>query len=151
MRCGELSKIVSGGEPATTNNRMEIQAAIGALEALNQPCQITLFTDSEYLKNGITQWMWGWKARGWRTQDKKPVKNQDLWKRLDELCHVHQIQWQWVKGHAGHADNEQCDALARGEITRLRSRYTRSELKTLVARFKAGEVQSAQPGLQGLL
>lgn len=128
-----------------------MQAAVGALEALNQPCEITIFTDSEYLKNGITKWVRGWKARGWMTQDKKPVKNQDLWQQLDRLTRVHKIQWQWLKGHAGHADNEQCDTLAKQEISKLRSRYTRTQFKALVAEFKAAGNDAPQPGLKGLI
>lgn len=102
-----------GGEPATTNNRMELMAAIAALEALTRPCEVTLFTDSQYLRQGITEWLAGWKARGWRTADKKPVKNEDLWRRLDLARAHHRVQWKWVKGHAGDPLNERADALAR--------------------------------------
>lgn len=102
-----------GGEPATTNNRMELMAAIAALEALTRPCEVTLFTDSQYLRQGITEWLAGWKARGWRTADKKPVKNEDLWRRLDLARAHHRVQWKWVKGHAGDPLNERVDALAR--------------------------------------
>lgn len=106
-------KELCGGEAATTNNRMELMAAIQALEALKKPCNVELHTDSQYVKNGITEWIRGWKARGWRTADKKPVKNDDLWKRLDEARQRHEVNWRWVKGHAGHELNERADGLAR--------------------------------------
>jgi ribonuclease HI len=110
---GGREKEICGGEPATTNNRMELMAAIQALEALKKPCQVELHTDSQYVRNGITQWMHGWKARGWKTADRKPVKNEDLWRRLDEARLRHQVDWRWVKGHAGHELNERADGLAR--------------------------------------
>ncbi len=110
---GAHERDLCGGEPATTNNRMEIMAAIQALEALNQPCKVELHTDSEYLRQGITQWINGWKARGWKTADRKPVKNDDLWKRLDLARSRHEVIWRWVKGHSGHPLNERADALAR--------------------------------------
>jgi len=106
-------KELSGGEPETTNNRMELMAAIMALEALKRPCAVDLFTDSQYVRQGITEWMQGWKARGWKTADKKPVKNEDLWRHLDEARQRHDVTWHWVRGHAGHAENERVDALAR--------------------------------------
>ena len=102
-----------GGEPATTNNRMELFAAIAALEALKRPCKVELHTDSQYLRQGITEWISGWKARGWRTAAKAPVKNDDLWKRLDAARAHHEVSWRWVKGHAGHPLNERADELAR--------------------------------------
>ena len=104
---------MSGGEDNTTNNRMELLAAIMALEALKRPVAVTLTSDSSYLKDGITKWIHGWKKNGWKTAAKKPVANQDLWKRLDQAIAPHQINWQWVKGHAGHPMNERCDDLAR--------------------------------------
>jgi ribonuclease HI len=107
---------LSGFEPLTTNNRMELQAAIGALQAFKRPMTIRLHTDSSYLRNGITTWLPGWKARGWRTADKKPVKNQDLWQALDAAQGDHRIEWRWVKGHSGNADNERADQLAREAI-----------------------------------
>lgn len=113
---------LSGGERLTTNNRMELMAAIAALETLKRPSQVRLFTDSQYLRKGITEWIDAWRKRGWRTADKKPVKNQDLWERLDTARRTHQIDWRWLKGHAGHVDNERCDELARDEIRRLRER-----------------------------
>ncbi len=112
IRAGAREKELSGGEPATTNNRMELTAAIMALEALQRPCTVDLFTDSQYVRLGITQWLRNWKARGWRTADKKPVKNQDLWERLDAEAQRHELEWHWVKGHAGHPENERADRLA---------------------------------------
>jgi ribonuclease HI len=107
-------KEIYGGELETTNNRMELTAVIRAIESLKSPCSVALYLDSEYVRKGITEWVHGWKARGWRTAAKQPVKNADLWQRLDELVHHgdHAIHWHWVKGHAGHADNERADALA---------------------------------------
>ncbi len=110
---GGREKEICGGEADTTNNRMELMAAIQALEALNKPCKLELHTDSQYVRNGITQWLPSWKARGWKTADKKPVKNEDLWKRLDQARLRHDVDWRWVKGHAGHALNERADQLAR--------------------------------------
>ncbi|MFN0262624.1 ribonuclease HI [Tepidamorphus sp. 3E244] len=105
-------KELCGGEAETTNNRMELTAAIMALEAMKRPVTVDLFTDSSYVRNGITQWLRGWKARGWKTADKKPVKNVDLWQRLEEAIHRHDVDWHWVKGHAGHPENERADQLA---------------------------------------
>ena len=104
---------LSGGEELTTNNRMELLAAITALETLGRPTAITVVTDSAYVKNGVTSWIHGWKRNGWRTSDRKPVKNDDLWKRLDEAQSRHDVTWEWVKGHAGHPENERADELAR--------------------------------------
>ncbi len=120
LRYGAVEKELYGGEPATTNNRMELMAAIQALEALKRPMKVRLYTDSEYVKNGITQWIHGWKARGWKTADKKPVKNEDLWKRLDEAKRRHDIEFHWVRGHAGHPENERADALARQGVADVR-------------------------------
>ncbi|MEZ5877815.1 MAG: ribonuclease HI [Tepidamorphaceae bacterium] len=106
-------KELSGGEAETTNNRMELMAAIQALEVMKRPVAIDLFTDSSYVRNGITQWLPAWKARGWKTADKKPVKNVDLWQRLEEALARHKVEWHWVKGHAGHPENERADQLAR--------------------------------------
>jgi ribonuclease HI len=116
LRYGEVEKELSGGESATTNNRMEMTAAIAGLEALKRPCRVRLYTDSQYLRDGIMQWLPGWKARGWRTADKKPVKNVDLWQRLDAAASPHQVEWIWVRGHAGHPENERADALARAAV-----------------------------------
>jgi len=110
---GAKEKELCGGDLATTNNRMELMAAIQALEALTKPCAVELHTDSQYVQKGISAWLPGWKARGWRTADKSPVKNDDLWKRLDEARLRHTVDWRWVKGHNGHELNERADALAR--------------------------------------
>ncbi len=104
---------LSGGEPMTTNNRMELMAAISALEALTKPVEITVVTDSAYVKNGVTEWIHGWKRNGWRTASKDPVKNAELWQRLEAAQARHKVVWRWIKGHAGHAENERADALAR--------------------------------------
>ena len=120
LRYAGVEKELCGGEPATTNNRMELMAAIQALEALKRPMTVRLYTDSEYVKNGITQWIKGWKARGWTTADRKPVKNVDLWQRLDEAAQRHDIQFHWVRGHAGHPENERADALARQGLAEIR-------------------------------
>ena len=113
LRFGGTEKELSGGENPTTNNRMELMAAISALEALSRPSAITITTDSAYVKNGVTTWIHGWKRNGWRTADRKPVKNDDLWRRLDEAQARHRVDWRWIKGHAGHAENERADELAR--------------------------------------
>jgi len=112
LRMGSVEKELSGGEPATTNNRMELMAAIEGLRALKRPCRVTLSTDSRYVMDGLTKWIHGWQKNGWRTADKKPVKNADLWQALLEAARPHRINWQWVKGHAGHPDNERADKLA---------------------------------------
>lgn len=112
LRYKESEKELWGGETNTTNNRMELMAAIKALEALKRPCDVVLTTDSKYVKQGINEWMAGWKKNGWRTASKSPVKNKDLWILLDEACSKHRVEWQWVKGHSGHADNERADELA---------------------------------------
>ena len=112
MSGGGLTRELYGGELATTNNRMELMAVIRALEALKKPCRVRLHTDSQYVQLGISKWIHGWKKNGWRTADKKPVKNADLWLRLDELAAKHEIEWHWVKGHSGHPENERADALA---------------------------------------
>jgi ribonuclease HI len=110
---GDHCREISGGEAVTTNNRMELMAAIAALEALKQPSHVELHTDSEYVMKGITQWIHGWKRNGWKTKSREPVKNAELWQRLDEARQRHQINWQWVRGHAGHPENERADELAR--------------------------------------
>ena len=116
---GEREKELWGGEPLTTNNRMELTAAIRGLEALKRRCKVDVYTDSQYVRNGIREWLAQWKKRGWKTADKKPVKNQDLWERLDELVTGHEIEWHWVKGHSGHDGNERADALANRGIDDL--------------------------------
>ncbi len=119
LRCKGVTKSISGGQPATTNNRMEMMAAIMALAALKRPCKVTITTDSQYLMKGITEWLKNWKKRGWLTAEKKPVKNVDLWKRLDEVASRHEVEWQWVRGHNNHEQNEIADALARKEIEKF--------------------------------
>ena len=121
LRYGETEKEFSGAEVATTNNRMELMAAIQALEALKRPSKVRLHTDSKYVMDGLTKWIHGWKKNGWKTADKKPVKNEDLWKRLDEANARHEVEWKWVKGHAGHAMNERADQLARDGLIAARA------------------------------
>ncbi len=121
LQAGGKTKEMCGGEPLTTNNRMELMAAIQALEALTRPCKVDLHTDSKYVMDGITSWIHGWKARGWKTADKKPVKNDDLWKRLDAARSRHDVKWHWVKGHAGHELNERADQLANRGIAEMRA------------------------------
>ena len=121
LRVANRERELSGGDPATTNNRMELMAAIMALEALKRPCKVRLLTDSNYVRDGVTKWIHGWKKNGWRTADKKPVKNVELWQRLDAARAPHQVNWIWVKGHSGHAENERADQLARDEIDKLRA------------------------------
>ena len=112
LRFGANEKELCGGESNTTNNRMELMAVIRALEALKRPCQVRVTTDSQYVKRGVTEWMSRWKRNGWRTADRKPVKNRDLWERMDAALALHRLEWKWVKGHAGHAENERADQLA---------------------------------------
>lgn len=121
LRCKGVEKELSGAEPDTTNNRMELMAAIEGLKSLKRACAVDLYTDSKYVLQGLTEWLPGWKARGWKTADKKPVKNQDLWMALDEQVARHHVTWHWVKGHAGHAENERVDELARVAIKTLLS------------------------------
>lgn len=113
LRFGEREKELSGGEPATTNNRMELMGAISALEALTRPCSVDLYTDSQYVRGGVTSWISMWKTRGWKTADRKPVKNVELWRRLEAAAERHDVVWHWVRGHAGNEMNERADALAR--------------------------------------
>ncbi|HWY61664.1 MAG TPA: ribonuclease HI [Rhizomicrobium sp.] len=116
LRSGGHEKELSGGEAATTNNRMELTAAIEGLRAVKKPSAVTLYTDSRYVMDGAMKWLAGWKTKGWKTADKKPVKNEDLWRALDEQIARHQVTWKWVRGHDGHVENERADALARGAI-----------------------------------
>jgi len=146
LRHGAHAKELCGGEPATTNNRMELRAAIEALRALKEPCEVELFTDSEYLRDGIISWVAAWKTRNWRTTDRKPVKNVDLWRELDEISARHKVQWHWLKGHAGHPDNERCDELARGEISKLRKQHTKEQLACLLETFEKGRSESGDQG-----
>jgi len=120
LRFRDVEKELSGGEALTTNNRMELMGAIAALEALKRPSRVRLHTDSMYLKDGITRWIHNWRRKGWKTADNKPVKNQDLWERLTAALERHEVEWLWVRGHAGHAENERADALAREAIARIR-------------------------------
>ncbi len=119
MRFKGRSKKLTGAEPRTTNNRMEMMAAIMALEALTKPCKVKLVTDSEYLKKGITEWIKNWKKRNWLTANKTPVKNEDLWRRLDEAVNRHEVTWEWVRGHNGHSENETVDQMANSAIRGL--------------------------------
>jgi len=120
LRYGTHEKELKGGETPTTNNRMEMMAAIAGLETLKRPCRVHIHTDSQYLRDGITRFIHGWKARGWKTADKKPVKNIDLWQRLEAAMKPHQVEWFWVRGHAGHPENERADALARAGVVMAR-------------------------------
>ncbi len=120
LRSGGRERELFGGEPATTNNRMELTAAIRALEALRRRCDVSLYTDSQYVRQGITTWLADWKRRDWRTADRKPVKNQDLWEQLDALAAKHDVEWHWVRGHDGHPENERADVLANRGIDELR-------------------------------
>jgi ribonuclease HI len=121
LQWGDHTREIKGGEPHTTNNRMELMAAIMALETLKRPCVVDLHTDSQYLRQGITDWIQGWKRNGWRTGDRKPVKNLDLWQRLDAAVQRHTVHWHWVRGHAGHDLNERADELAREAIAEMRA------------------------------
>ena len=121
LKFGDIEKELKGGEAHTTNNRMELMAAIAALEALKRPCLVDLHTDSQYMRDGIMKWINNWKRNGWRTADKKPVKNVDLWQRLDTALKPHDVRWHWVKGHAGNALNERADELAREAIVAVRA------------------------------
>jgi len=120
LRFGAVEKELNGSEEHTTNNRMELMAAIRGIEAVKRPCEIHLHTDSEYLRQGITTWIHSWKKKGWKTADKKPVKNVDLWQRLEAAIETHHVKWHWVKGHSGHAENERADELARLAIRQLK-------------------------------
>jgi len=121
LQHGDREKELYGAEKDTTNNRMELMAAIRALEELKRPCDVTLTTDSQYVKKGITEWLASWKRRGWKTADKKPVKNQELWQRLEKATEKHKIHWKWVKGHSGHPENERVDSLANQAIDEMLS------------------------------
>jgi ribonuclease HI len=121
LRIGEKEREISGGEAHTTNNRIELRAAIEALNALKRPCRVEIHTDSNYVRDGITKWIHGWNRNGWRTADKKPVKNAELWQELIEAAQRHQVEWHWVKGHSGHAENDRVDALACAEADKQKS------------------------------
>ena len=119
LRSGTHERELCGGDPATTNNRMELTAVIRALEALKQPSEVEVYTDSEYVMKGITEWLAAWKRRGWKTADRKPVKNADLWRELDEATRRHEVRWHWVRRHSGHPENERADALANRGVASL--------------------------------
>jgi ribonuclease HI len=123
LRANGRERELSGGERHTTNNRMELTAAIEGLLALRKPCEVALYTDSEYVRRGIVDWMPGWKRSGWRTAARKPVKNEDLWRRLDEVASGHKVSWHWVRGHAGHPENERADALANQGLDEMLARF----------------------------
>ena len=146
LRCGNHVRELTDGEPATTNNRMELQAAISALRAVRESCDITLFTDSEYMRQGITEWLPHWKANHWRTADRKAVKNEDLWRQLEQVTARHNVTWQWLKGHVGHRDNERCDRLAGTEIEKLRRNYSPEKLAALREVFVASRDPNRRQG-----
>jgi len=146
LQYGAHLRELAGGEPATTNNRMELQAAISALSALKESCEVTLLTDSEYLRQGITEWLPRWRANNWRTIERKPVKNDDLWRQLHEAASKHRVKWEWIRGHDGHADNERCDQLARAEVTRIRRSYSSEQLKALRDNFIASRDPNRNQG-----
>ena len=136
LRYGAHEREVSGGEPATTNNRMELMAAIASLSSLKEACDVTVHTDSQYLRQGITEWIHGWKARGWITSTRQPVKNSDLWRKLDVQTKRHKVTWKWLKGHAGHPENERCDALAGAEMEKIKTTYSREQLAAFLEAFR---------------
>jgi len=144
---GAHTREMSGGEAATTNNRMELQGAIEALTALKQPCEVEFYTDSAYVKNGVTTWMAGWKFNGWRTKAKQPVKNEDLWKQLDAATKRHKIEWHWLKGHAGHEGNERCDVLAQEAIAKVKETHGHAGLKTALTAFLASTATASSETL----
>ena len=121
LRMGDKERELAGGEQPTTNNKMELMGVIAGLEALKRPCTVRIYTDSKYVMDGATKWIHGWKKNGWRTADKKPVKNVELWQRLVAASTPHKLHWAWVKGHSGHVENERADVLARAEISKLRN------------------------------
>lgn len=129
-------KEISGGEPATTNNRMELRAAIESLIHLKKPCVVEMHTDSQYVRNGIMKWLAGWKKNGWKTASKQRVKNEDLWRMLDGAASRHQVTWHWVKGHAGHDDNERCDQLCGEAMEAVKKQHTRQQLASALEAFK---------------
>jgi ribonuclease HI len=146
LEYGPQRRELSGGAPATTNNRMELQGAIEALMALKEKCQVDFYTDSQYVKNGF-MWMQNWKRNGWRTKTKKPVKNEDLWRALDAQVARHDVKWIWVKGHAGHPGNERCDELANQEIALIKKKFTPEQLKDELTRLATADTQTSEPSL----
>lgn len=144
LRHGDRTREISGGEPATTNNRMELRAAIAGLSTLKEPCEVSVHTDSQYLRQGITEWIHGWKSRGWITSTRQPVKNADLWRELDAQTRRHRIVWKWIKGHAGHPENERCDVLAAAEIEKIRTSHSPEQLAACLEAFQqAGSPKQA--------
>lgn len=139
LTSGKQVRELSGGTPATTNNRMELQAAIEALSALKCPCRVEFQTDSNYLRDGITKWLGGWKRNGWRTQAKRPVKNEDLGRRLDTAASRHRMHWHWGKGHAGDASNERCDVLATAANAAVKAHYSKAQLAMCLRVFIANQ------------
>jgi ribonuclease HI len=146
---GKHTRNISGGEPATTNNRMELQAAVAAFSCLKEVCEVDFFTDPKYLQRGVTKWMPRWKQNNWRAIGKQMVKNRDLWQTLDELTMKHRVRWHWVRGHSGHRYNERCDALAAKEIGKIKRKYSPQQLKELVRAFNHRRAGSAAT-LQGM-
>ena len=143
LRYGKHERALSGGEAATTNNRMELSAAISALQTLKEPCEVIIFTDSQYLRMGITEWIHSWRKRGWVTAKREPVKNDDLWRDLDAACKPHRIEWNWLKGHAGHPENERCDALAGAEMEKIQKSHTREELAARLEEFRRNNIKDS--------
>jgi ribonuclease HI len=143
LRYGKHERAISGGEAATTNNRMELTAAISALKTLKEPCEVIIFTDSQYLRMGITEWIHSWRKRGWVTAKREPVKNDDLWRTLDTACMPHRIHWNWLKGHAGHPENERCDALAGSEMENIQKSHTPEELAARLEEFRRNNIKNS--------
>jgi ribonuclease HI len=154
LEYGRHRRELSGAEPATTNNRMELQAAIEALTALKEPCEVDFYTDSEYVRKGVSEWLSKWKRNGWKTTGKQRVKNEDLWRALDACSSMHRVKWHWVKGHAGHEGNERCDRLANEEIMRLKEKFSSDQLKQMSIAFSkkqfASECASSSMPLRSL-
>jgi ribonuclease HI len=143
LRYGKHLRELSGAEAATTNNRMELRAAIEALSALKEPCEVELFTDSTYVRDGISKWLPFWKSNGWVTLKRRPVKNEDLWRALDSAAQRHRIVWRWLKGHAGHPDNERCDQLAREAMEHFCKQLSPDELSRALKEFNEGQSEKS--------
>ena len=149
LQYGERAKEIAGGDPATTNNRMELLAAISALSALKESCEVEFYTDSEYVRSGISEWLARWKAKGWMLTKKKPVQNDDLWRELDKQSARHKIEWCWVRGHNGNEMNERCDKLAGEQIAKIRREHTADQLRQKLEDFKTSRSNSQKS--QGML
>ena len=143
LRYGKHERAISGGDVATTNNRMELSAAISALQTLKEPCEVIIFTDSQYLRMGITEWIHSWRNRGWVTAKREPVKNDDLWRTLDAACKPHRLHWNWLKGHAGHPENERCDVLAGAEMENIQKSHSREELAARLEEFRRNNIKDS--------